>query len=594
MKPIPTTKQIVLLLLALLMINVLLYLPSLQHDFLKDDFRLIVENQRIKTFKSFLNSINGQFFSFPDFPYLHYWRPLSLFTFYLDYQVWGLNPLGFHFTNILLNALNAMLLFLFFYSISIKVFLAFFISLFFSVHPAHVEAVSWISGRTDLLSAFFLFSASLLFLLFLEKEKKTFYLFSVICFTLALLAKENAVLFPLAAVFLLIPQKSVQKKHGFETLSSKKENPRAVQGGLGSRPILISLILPLVAMDIVYLILHRTFTGMQNILQDFSFKDILLIFKTAGVYTKIILTPFFPAPYFSMQQFERYHAQYYVYFLIGLLLLVLVVLKRKEYRCTFYSLLFLIFLLPVLDLQIIPTNPRIALRFAYIPAVLAGVFFIETIQFLKHKILRPVFIGLLILIAGTWAATSFGFQEFFKNEDGHYRQLVKYYPDDGSLLLPLALQKAGTGSPGDLNGALELVNRALAMNGDRWADVSEPAGLLKANLLVVSGNLAQAEEGKNIAEKILAETQKKEMSYFAYLVLAKFHEKRQEFPIALTMLEKAGSIGETADLCYRMAVVCARMKDYGNSLQYLERAKAMNPELPKYSELKELILKNSR
>jgi len=564
MKPIPTTKQITLLLLALLMVNVFLYLPSLQHDFLKDDFRLIVENQRIKTFKSFLNSIDGQFFSFPDFPYLHYWRPLSLFTFYLDYRVWGLNPMGFHLFNILLNALNAMLLFLFFYFISKKVFPAFYISLFFSVHPAHVEAVSWISGRTDLLSALFIFSAALLFLLFLEKEKKTYYLFSVICFILALLSKENAVLFPLAAVFLM--SRDIKKKNYL-------------------------LILPLAAIDMVYFILHRTFTGMQNILQNFSFKDILLICKTAGVYTKIILTPFFPAPYYSMQQFERHPAGYYVYFLIGLLLLALVVLKRKEYRCTFYSLLFFIFLLPVLDPRIIPTNPRIALRFAYIPAVLAGVFFIETMQFLKHKILRPVFIGLLILIAGTWAATSFRFQDFFKNEGHHYQKLVKYFPDDGSLLLPLALQKAGTGNPADLSGALELVNRALAMNGDRWADVSEPAGLLKANLLVVSGDPAQAAEGKTIAEKILAETQKKEMSYFAYLVLAKFHEKKQELPAALAMLEKAESIGETADLYFRMAVVCARMKDYGNALQYLEKARAMNPELPKYFELKEFILK---
>lgn len=572
MKPMTTTKQVILLLLALLALNVLLYLPSLQHDFLKDDFRLIVENQRIKTFKSFLNSLNGRFFSFPDFPYLHYWRPLSLFTFYLDYQVWGLNPLGFHLTNILLNALNAVLLFLFFYFISQKTFPAFLMSLFFSLHPAHVEAVSWISGRTDLLSALFIFSAALLFLLFLEKKKKTYYILSAICFILALLAKENAVLFPLAAALLI----------GLDTKRQCINKKRYL------------FILPLAVIDIIYLILHRTFTGMQNILQNFSFTDIWLICKTAGVYTKIILTPFFPAPYYSMQQFEQYHIGYYVYFLIGLLLLVLVVLKRKEYRCTFYSLLFFIFLLPVLDPRIIPTNPRIALRFAYIPAVLAGVFFIETIQFLKHKILRPVFIGLLIFIAGAWTVETFGFQGFFKNEGDHYQQLVKYYPDDGSLLLPLALQKAGTGGPADLSAALELVNRALAMNPDQWADVSEPASLLKANLLVVSGDPARAGEGKSLAEKILAETQRKEMSYFAYLVLAKFHEKRQEFPAALAMLEKAESIGETADLYFRMAVVRARMKDYGNALQLLEKARVMNPELPKYAELKEFILKSSR
>ena len=588
MMRLSTTKQIILLLVALLIINVLLYLPSLQHDFLKDDFRLIVENQRIKTFKAFLNSLNGQFFSFPDFPYLHYWRPLSLFTFYLDYQIWGLNPLGYHFTNILLNAFNALLLFLFFYFISKKMLPAFFMSLFFSIHPVHVEAVSWISGRTDLLAAFFTFSAILMFLLFLKKERKVFYLFSVICFILALLAKENAVLFPLAAAFLLtlyttkwggVPTPFAQPcAPGFSSLKTASQ---------------ILAMVPLVIIDIIYLILHRTFTGMQNILQHVSFKDIFVIFKTIGVYTNFIFNPLFSAPYFSMRQFEQYHIQYYMYSFIGLLLLALVILKRKAYRCTFYSLLFLIFLLPVLDPQIIPSNPRIALRFAYIPAVLAGVFFIETIQFLKIKKQRIFFIGLLILIASAWAIPLFHFQEFFKNERDYYQQLVKYYPNDGSLLLPLALQKAGTGKPSDYDKALELVNRTLAMNArDRWADVSEPASLLKANILVVSADPARAAEGKTLAEKILAEPHKQETTYFAYLVLAKFYEKKQGFPAALAMLEKAQTIGETSDLYYRMAIVYTKMKDFQKALQYLEKAKALNPEMPGYAELKELILKN--
>lgn len=571
MMRLSTTKQIILLLVALLVINVLLYLPSLQHDFLKDDFRLIVENQRIKTFKAFLNSLNGQFFSFPDFPYLHYWRPLSLFTFYLDYRIWGLNPLGYHFTNILLNSLNALLLFLFFYYISKKVFPAFFISLFFSIHPVHVEAVSWISGRTDLLAAFFIFSAILMFLLFLKNERKTFYLFSVISFILALLAKENAVLFPLAAAFLLV-------------LGTPKNN-RKKKWYLA--------IIPLVAVDIIYLILHRIFTGMQNIMQPFYFKDIFLIFKTAGVYINFIFNPLLSAPYFSMRQLEQYHMQYYIYSFIGLLLLALVIFKRKEYHSTFYSLLFLIFLLPVLAPQIIPTNPRIALRFAYIPVVLAGVFFIESIQFLKIKKQRIFFIGLLILIASAWALPLFHFQEFFKNENEYYQRMVKYYPNDSSLLLPLALQKAGAGNSADFEKALELINRALAMNpGDRWADVSEQANLLKANLLIVSSDSSRVKKGKALVERILAESHKQETTYFAYLILAKFYEKKQEFPMAFAMLEKALAIGETSDLYYRMAIVYIKTKDFQKAFQYLEKAKELNPEMPKYVELKELILKN--
>jgi uncharacterized protein HemY len=43
-----------------------------------------------------------------------------------------------------------------------------------------------------------------------------------------------------------------------------------------------------------------------------------------------------------------------------------------------------------------------------------------------------------------------------------------------------------------------------------------------------------------------------------------------------------------------MAVVCTRMKLYGKALQYLEKAREMNPELSKYAELKEFILRNSQ
>lgn len=566
----PVGKKIILLALALFTVNILLYLPSLGHDFLKDDFRLIVENPRIKEFKSFLNSISGQFFSFPDFPYLHYWRPFSLFTFFIDYKLWGLNPSGFHLSNILVNAFNAILIFLIFYFISEKILYSFFISLLFSLHPAHVEAVSWVSGRTDLLAAFFIFSAFLFFVIFLKRKKVLFYLLSTVCFVLGLLSKENAVLFPLAAAGLIFLFNHMQKKE-------KK---------------VFFFILPLVVIDILYMALHNKFTGVQSVLQDFSFNDFPLIFKTIGVYTKIILTPFSPAPYFSMQQFEQAQISFYIYFLIALALLVWVILKRKEYRYTLYSLLFFIFLLPVLDPAIIPTNPRIAFRFAYIPIVIAGVFLMDTLQLLKNKKVKTLFVALLMVMSGTWAVESFHFQGYFKNRVEHYRQLVKHYPDDSALLLPLALQEAETG---DYGKALERINHALEINQkDRWGDISEPAGLLKANLMVISGNRADAGEGKTIAEKIGTETKEKGVKYFAFLVLAKFYEKKQTFPFALELLEKARNIGETSDLFYRMTLVCAKMKNYQKALSYLEKAKSMNPTLPRYNELKNVLLNAQR
>ncbi len=153
---------------ALIALNVFLYLNTIHYDFLKDDYRLIVENPRVKDFNTFIGSIGSKFFSFPDYPYLHYWRPISLFSFYIDYKLHGLDPSGYHMTNIILNTLNALLVFFIFFTAFQKIEYAFFVSLFFSIHPSHVEAVSWISGRTDLLGAFFILAAILSFILFLK------------------------------------------------------------------------------------------------------------------------------------------------------------------------------------------------------------------------------------------------------------------------------------------------------------------------------------------------------------------------------------------------------------------------------------------
>jgi tetratricopeptide (TPR) repeat protein len=243
----------------------------------------------------------------------------------------------------------------------------------------------------------------------------------------------------------------------------------------------------------------------------------------------------------------------------------------------------------VLDPNIVPSYPKIVIRFAYIPALFAGIFFLETLQFLKNRRLRTFYIVFLVLIAGIWTVESYRFQVFFKDGNQHYQRLVKDFPDDSSLLLPLALQKAGTG---DYQQAFELVNHALDVNDrDQWLDVSELGGLLKANLLVITGEAAQ---GKAIAEKILGETKKNEMKYFGFLVLAKFHEKKHAYSASLELLEKAKSIGETPDLFYRMTIIYAKMKNYKTALLYLEKAKEMNPELPGYPEIKQFILNELR
>ena len=97
----------------------------------------------------------------------HY-QPLSWMTLGLDYLLWGMNPRGYHLTNVLVHAANAVL----FWFVSLRLLsLAFFrtsaakdlalhvaaglAALVFSVHPLRVESVAWATARRDVLSAFF-------------------------------------------------------------------------------------------------------------------------------------------------------------------------------------------------------------------------------------------------------------------------------------------------------------------------------------------------------------------------------------------------------------------------------------------------------
>jgi tetratricopeptide (TPR) repeat protein len=173
------------------LLSFLLYLPALHYDFVMDDEALVVRNPYIKSWQYLPQMLSTDAFNISD-P-TNYWRPVFTISLALDYSLWGLNPFGFHLTNILLHAINAALLF----SLGRK-FLnttsALFASLLFALHPIQAHAVSVVSTRGDLLAAFF---SMLSFHAFLSKRTIPF----AIMLTLALLSKETSMALPIVFLF---------------------------------------------------------------------------------------------------------------------------------------------------------------------------------------------------------------------------------------------------------------------------------------------------------------------------------------------------------------------------------------------------------
>ncbi len=129
---------------------------------------------------------------------VEYFRPLVVVSFAIDRMIYGLHAAGYHLTNLALHATATLLV----WAIARRVlganFGAWAAAALFAVHPCHVQAVGWISGRTDVLASVFYLGALALYLESRERPgaRTALSLLSVLAFLLALTAKEMAITFP--------------------------------------------------------------------------------------------------------------------------------------------------------------------------------------------------------------------------------------------------------------------------------------------------------------------------------------------------------------------------------------------------------------
>ncbi|MFA7369385.1 MAG: hypothetical protein WC334_07050, partial [Kiritimatiellales bacterium] len=84
-----------------------------------------------------------------------FYYPFCTISFMLDSSVYGLNPFGFHLTNVLLHMANAGLLFLVLRRMTGSVWRSALVTAFFAFHPLRVESVVWVTERKDVLSGLF-------------------------------------------------------------------------------------------------------------------------------------------------------------------------------------------------------------------------------------------------------------------------------------------------------------------------------------------------------------------------------------------------------------------------------------------------------
>jgi tetratricopeptide (TPR) repeat protein len=193
------------------------YANSLTNGFTYDDNSIVRDHPRIRSLANqreiWLSDwwyVEPDDLTSPDPARDRLYRPLTLFTFAMNYAAGGLNPLGYHAVNVALHVLCSILVWHFAFALLRRGDIATVAALLFAVHPIHCEAVANIVGRAEVLAALFMLLGLILLLrrggpaeTLIPASNLAFVGLAAAAFLAATLAKETAVSYPLVALIAL-------------------------------------------------------------------------------------------------------------------------------------------------------------------------------------------------------------------------------------------------------------------------------------------------------------------------------------------------------------------------------------------------------
>lgn len=408
------TKRAFLLCLVLVT-TFLIYSPSLRNDFIWDDTHLIVNDPTIRSFKN-----TGRIFQtylFPEVGGSNFYRPLQTFSFMVDYAVWGLNPFGYHLTNLIFHMLSVLLI----YFLVSRIFgdpnIGFLASLMFAVHPVNTEAVTYIAGRADPLGTFFFLAAFLMYIRYRDNEKNwASFVFSIVLFSMALLTKEAMVVFPLT---LILYDALILNQHYINFKTARNY-------------------LPYLAVLIAYAVFRLFIKGMPlGFLGQVPFHIyIFTISKVIVSYFGILLFPL-TLHMERIQVFEPYIGQPQV--IISLVAMVLIIIAsviayKRSKKIFFCISFFFLALMPMLNVSFL--NAVMAEHWLYIPSI--GFYALVSFGIIKTVDLKKSFIGqpakgksiiiILILFLGFFMVRTTLRNIEWGNEIQFFKDMIRHSP----------------------------------------------------------------------------------------------------------------------------------------------------------------------
>lgn len=401
-------------------LSILIYSNTIENGFVQDDHYTVVNNTFVKDIRNITQLFNKDYCMLTrETSY----RPIATATYISDYYLFGLDPRGYHLTNILLHTCNGILLYIFLLLLTQFTkqtaelhYFPVISALLFTSNPILTEAVNAVSFREDLLVYLFYIGALISYLMIrtwdTEYRYQTKYLYIISClfFIFALFSKEMAVTFPLVIICL-------------EWVCNKQASARSKSFSLyNSGYIFITLVY-------VYIQFHYFHNPLkENAPWNLNTRFLTLPSMILG-YLKLEVFPVSLSADYIFLPIKTYFSPSFFIPLACLTLLLTISIKlhisKKIHGLLIFGILFFfVTLIPVYN--IIPIFNPFAERYLYLPTTGIAVILAVAITKIQTRHSTVVLIFLLLIIISAIGVRHRN--EVWKNEYSLWSDTIKKEP----------------------------------------------------------------------------------------------------------------------------------------------------------------------
>lgn len=521
---------------------------SLKNQFVWDDISIVVNNKWIRNIFNFFkffydkNTISEDARVKPKI-----YRPLTTFTYAVDYYFWKLNPFGYHLSNILYHCLTTIAV----YMVSFLLFenkeVSFIIGLLFALHPIHTEAVTWVKGRADVLATMFGMFSFYFYILSVKSIQRfnKYLFFSIIFFILALFSKESALSFFIILIIydMIFLKKLVFKKYIYFGIIS-----------------------------ILYIFVRRLVVGSIAPCGWWGgcwYYTYLTMTRVFTEYFRLLILPVnLCADYVVNLSYSLLDIKVFASLLVILSLIIFAFFYAKRYPIVSFSILFIFAgLIPVSN--IVPIEVLLAERFLYLSSFGFCMFlgWILYYYFSKRKFILYI---VLILILTPYTILTYQRNKDWKDEFTLWQKTVKQMPNNFRAHNNLAMEYEKIE---DFSYALYYYNKALTLMPNlSW--VYDNKEQVYARVYNNIGNIYMKQGNFNLALQNYQKALELDPNYSQpYFNIGLVFRKLNNLELAIKYYKKAIELNPyVADYYNNLGVVYVLKNDFLEAISYYKKA----------------------